>query len=170
MKIKLTLATIAILIAGTVAALAQTTFFTAIGDLIFPFKPPGAPTSTTPGKNGSIGDPVFGGMAPVNGNLSYTKAIPTTGFSLTFGNWQEEMVLAPAGTLAAGYVTMAPAPVDGGKACVFSSQQITAFYTAAGAGQSINNAFTGQTLAATSATARTCFLYSQSNKTWDRSQ
>ena len=161
MRTKLIAATFAALLAGGVAALAaNNTFFTSIGDLVFPFFPP-SPT----GQNGTIGDVARGGMAPVNGNLSYTKAVPSTGFSLTFGNFQKDMALNPSGTLAAGYVTMAPAPVDGTRACIFSTQIITALYVSANTGQSINNAATSL-----AANVRICYLYSKSNTTWDRSQ
>lgn len=148
------LAVAAALIASSVAALAaNTTFFTSIGDIIFPMSP------TT------IGDPVLGGMAPVNGRLSYTKVAAATGFSYTFGNYQQEMLFEPAGTLAAGYVTLAPTPVDGSKACVFSTQIITALSVSANVGQTIVNAVTSL-----AANARACYLYSSSNLQWDRSQ
>ena len=159
MKTKLTLSIVAALLAGSIAAFAaNNTFFTNVGDLVFPFAPP-----TSTGTGGTIGDVARGGMAPVNGSGSYTKSIPTTGFALTFSNYQAQMLLEPSGTLAAGYVTMAPAPVDGSKACVFSTQIITNLYISANAGQTINDAVT--TLAAK---ARACYLYSISNKTWDQ--
>lgn len=151
---------LAALIASVIAAVAaNTTFFTSIGDIVFPFSPPNGS-----GLNGSIGDPVRGGMAPVNGNLSYTKVAAGTGFSYTFVNFQADMLFEPAGTLAAGYVTAAPTPTDGAQECVFSTQAITAFYWAANVGQTINNAIT-----ALSANTRVCYRYSIGNATWDRS-
>ena len=157
------IASVAALLAGVVAAKAtNTVFFTSIGDLVFPF---GVPTDR--GINGTIGDVNSGGMAPVNGNLSYTKRGATvgTGFSYTFANWQRNMLFAPSGTLASGYVTLAPAPIDGGEACVFSTQIVTAFYIAANAGQTINNAATALT-----ANGSVCYTYSKANTTWDRSR
>ena len=149
---------LAALLAGSVAAFAgANTFFTSIGDLIFPFV---APSSS--GQNGTIGDPVLGGMAPVNGNLSYRKIPTGTGFSYTFGNYMADMLFTATGTLAAGYVTMAPAPVDGGKACISSNQIITALYISANTGQTIVGA-----VSSLAANARTCYLYSIGNKTWD---
>src|ERR1700692_3236509 len=99
---RLILPAIAVLLGGTLVALAANTtlWSTTTGDIVFPF------TNTT------IGDAVNGGMAPVNAALSYTKAAPSTGFSLTFGNFQQEMVLRPSGTLTSGTVTMASTPVD----------------------------------------------------------
>jgi hypothetical protein len=160
MNIRRTLPVVAAtLVAATVAALASSaTFFTSIGDLVFPF---GVPTPA--GQNGTIGDPVRGGMAPVNGNLAYTKVAAATGFSYTFGNFQQWMALRPAGTLAAGYVTMAPSPVDGSVACVSSTQIITSLNLSANTGQTLNDAATSL-----AANARTCYLYSIGNKTWDR--
>ncbi len=161
MKTRLVVPVLAALLAGAVAALAaNNTFFTSLGDLVFPFGPP-SPT----GAGGSIGDVNRGGMAPVNGNLSYAKVVPLTGFSATFGNFQQELLLKPAGTLAAGYVTMAPQPIDGGKACVFSTQTITALSVSANTGQTIADAVT--TLAAN---ARACYLYSKGDAVWNRSQ
>lgn len=144
-----------------VPALAGNTilFSSKTGDIIFPITPPNSSKT-----GGSIGDATRGGMAPVNGADAYFKVVAGTGFSYTFGNYQSEMIFRPAGTLAAGYVTMAPAPVDGARQCVFSTQEITAFYANANTGQSINNAVT-----ALAANTRYCYTYSQSNLTWDRS-
>lgn len=165
---KLLLPAAAALIAGVVAALAaNTTFFTSLGDIVFPFSPP-----TAAGLNGSIGDPVRGGMAPVNGNLAYTKGTPGTGFSYTFGNFQADMILAPAGTLAAGYITLAQAPVDGAKNCLFSTTAITQLNVCTNSGAGANNCTqTAINNAATAlaANAKVCYTYSLSNTTWDRS-
>ena len=160
-KIRILIQAAAFVLAGAVCALAaNTTFFTSIGDIIFPLV---APTST--GVGGTIGDVVRGGMAPVNGSGSYTKTAATTGFRLTFGNYQTDMLLEPSGTLAAGYITMAPNPVDGANECVFSTHIITALSISANAGQSINNAIT--TLGALGSA---CYRYSLSNLTWDQSR
>jgi hypothetical protein len=147
---------------GTVviAKATNTTFFTSIGDLIFPF---GVPSQT--GTGGTIGDPVRGGMAPVNGNLSYAKKGNVgVGFSYYFGNWQADMLLEPTATVSSGALYMAPNPIDGGKACVFTLAAVSSFTWGANVGQTINNAVTS--LAANS---KTCYLYSASNSTWDRS-
>ena len=96
----------------------------------------------------------------------YYKAATTTGFTYTFTNAVTYAALRPAGTLAAGYVILAPTPSDGSRNCVFTTQTITAFYVAANTGQSINNAFAGTAL---SANTGACYLYGASNATWDRS-
>lgn len=94
----------------------------------------------------------------------YSKVVPVTGFNYTFANNQTKMLFEPAGTLAAGYVTLAAAPVDGQEACIFSTAAVTAFYLTANTGQSINNAVT-----ALVANTRYCYTYSLANTTWDRS-
>jgi hypothetical protein len=146
---------IAASVIGVVAAWSATStlWSTRIGDVVFPFSP------------STIGDTVKGGMAPVNGSGSYTKNAAPTNFSYTFGNFQEWMLIEPAATIAQGYVTMAPAPIDGGKACVFSTQIISTLTWSANVGQTMNNAVT--TLAAN---AHACYLFSQSNSTWDRNE
>ena len=159
---RIALVAAALLTIGVVSAIAGTTglFTSRNGDIVFPFSPP-----NSSGAGGTIGDTTWGGMAPVNGNLSYTKAVPVTGFSYTFGNFQERMLFNPAGTLSAGTVTMAPAPIDGGDACIFSTQIVSSLTLNANTGQTINNAIT-----ALSANVRYCYTYSLGNKTWDRSQ
>lgn len=92
-------------------------------------------------------------------------ALGGTGYSNTFGNLVGHLVFRLTGTMPYSYVTMAPAPADGQRQCIFAGGgAITALYVSANAGQSINNAPT--TLAAN---AGACFTYSLSNTTWDRS-
>lgn len=103
--------------------------------------------------------------AQITSQSGYYKSVPAAAFTFTFGNSQTYAAFAPAGTLASGYVTLAPAPSDGARECIFTTNTITAFYVAANSGQSINAAFTGGTL---SANTGTCYLFSLSNATWDR--
>lgn len=93
----------------------------------------------------------------------YTKVAPVTGFALTFRNFQTYLLLSPTGGLAAGTVTLAPAPADGARECIFSTQTISTLTVSANAGQAINGAVT--TLAANTGA---CYLYSITNLTWDR--
>jgi hypothetical protein len=95
----------------------------------------------------------------------YSKNVPLTGFSLTFGNGQSIMEMAPAGTLSTGTITMAAGPVDGQRALIFSTQAVSTLTLAANTGQTINNAVTS--LSANNAVE---YLYSASNLTWDRVQ
>jgi hypothetical protein len=156
---RIAIALAALIVCGIGAAVAGTTGLVSprTGDIVFPFSPP-----SRAGAGGSIGDTTWGGMAPVNGNLSYTKVPARTGFSYTFGNFQADMLFEPTVTLDTGTVTMAPAPIDGARACIFSTQIVTSLTLNANAGQSINNALT-----ALAANVRHCYLYSVGDKTWD---
>lgn len=107
----------------------------------------------------------YSSPALITNQYGYYKSIPITAFTYTFGPAVTYAQFAPAGTLAAGYVTLAANPSDGARNCVFTTAQITGTYVAANTGQSINGA-----LSNTSITANTgfCYLYSASNATWDR--
>lgn len=86
---------------------------------------------------------------------------PTTGFSITIANGTQTLLLMPAGTLAAGTVTMPSAPADKQVVRFSSSQAITALTVAPNAGQSILNAPTtitpGQGFS---------FIYNLATTTW----
>ncbi len=103
--------------------------------------------------------------AQITSQSGYYKSAPATGFTFTFGNSQTYAAFRPAGTLAAGYITLAPGPSDGARECVFTTQTITGTYVAANTGQSINNALSNTSI---SANTGFCYLYSASNATWDR--
>lgn len=55
--------------------------------------------------------------ALINNVPGYQKSTPLTAFTLTFKNGQSLWYITPAGTLATGTFTMAPAPGDGAVAC-----------------------------------------------------
>lgn len=107
----------------------------------------------------------YASPAQITAVHGYYKSVPLTGFTYTFSNAVGYAAFNPAGTLAALYIVLAPSPSDGTRACIFSSQTITALYVAANTGQSINNAISGTSL---SANTGACYLYSASNLTWDR--
>lgn len=73
-------------------------------------------------------------------NNTYTYLVPITGFSVTIGNGISSLILNPAGTLAAGTITMPAAPLDGQIVRFSSTQIVTALTVNAGTGQTINNA------------------------------
>lgn len=108
---------------------------------------------------------VYAKPAQITSQMGYYKSIPSSLFTFTFSNSQSLAVFVPSGTLAYGYVTLAPAPSDGAQECFYSKAAITTLYLSANTGQTINDAVT--TLAAL---AKNCYLYSASNMTWDRSQ
>ena len=104
----------------------------------------------------------------ITGTYGYYKSAassPATGFTYTFGANVTYASFTPSGTLAAGYFTLAAAPSDGQRNCIFTTQTITAAYVAANTGQSINAALAGTAL---SANTGICYLYGASNLTWDR--
>ena len=86
-----------------------------------------------------------------------------TGFSYTFAPNVTYAVFNPAGTIAAGTITLAANPSDGARNCFFTLNIVSSLTVNANTGQSINNAATAATAAGTQ-----CYLYSASNLTWDR--
>ncbi len=79
---------------------------------------------------------------------SYSKQVPTTGFSITVGNGVGSLLLDPAGTLATGTITTPAAPVDGHILRLATTQTITALTLAANAGQTVSGAVSTLTAAA----------------------
>ena len=111
-------------------------------------------------------------LAPaITNQFGYYKSVPGAGFAYTIGTNVTYTAFNPGGTLASGYTTLPPAPPDGARTCVFSTQTITAFYVAANTGQSITNFggySNGGSSTALTANVAGCWLYSASNTTWDR--
>ena len=89
-------------------------------------------------------------------------AAPTTGFTITIPNAAAVEILDPAGTLAAGTLTMPAAPVNAQETCVSSSQTITSLTVQANAGQSIVAAPTSM------AAGGFCYIYNAATTTWFR--
>lgn len=108
---------------------------------------------------------VFASPAQITAVKGYYRSVPASAFTYTFGNAVSRAVFDPAGTLAGGYITMAPNPSDGTEACFFSTAEITTVYMAANTGQAISDAVT--TLAAN---GKACYLYAASLASWYRSQ
>lgn len=102
-------------------------------------------------------------------HAAYSKQTPTTGFSITIGNLVETLILDPAGTLAAGTVTLPAAPQDGQIAEITSTQTITSLTVSPNSGQSVKNAPT-TLVPSTSAPMGYRFKYVASNTTWYRCQ
>lgn len=107
----------------------------------------------------------YASPAQITAVKGYYRSVPASGFTYTFGNAVSRAVFDPAGTLAGGYITMAPNPSDGTEACFFSTAAITTVYMAANTGQAIADAVT--TLAAN---GKACYLYASSLASWYRSQ
>ena len=102
--------------------------------------------------------------AQIAGVPGYIKLIPLTGFTQAFGNSTMTLILNPAGTLAAGTITLSALPSDGQVNCVFSSQIITSLTINVVTGQTINNGVT-----TFGANGKVCYTYSQNTGAWDRS-
>lgn len=77
---------------------------------------------------------------------SVVKVSPVTGFSNTIPNGCSTYLIAPAGTLAAGTITMPAAPVPGQRVTIASHYAITSLTLAGNTSQTVFNAPT--TLAA----------------------
>ena len=99
--------------------------------------------------------------AGVTNVYGYYKAVVVNGFNYTFGTNVTYAAFNPA-TVVGGYIYLAAAPFDGARNCMFSTQTATVTVYA-NTGQTINNAVTSLT-----ANTGVCYLYSQSNTTWDR--
>lgn len=154
----------------------NTTFFSSIGDLVFPFSPP----TTSPSAPGTIDNMTIGATTPAAGTFttlsaaqvnsilgSYAKnpAAIASYASYQFASNQSAMLFSPSGTVSYAYVALNSAPIDGWESCLFSTQTITTLYLNAGAGQTLANAAT--TLLANT---KVCYVYSLANTTWNRSQ
>ncbi len=112
-----------------------------------------------------LGNPAVGNkyvtIGQIAGAPSYIYNVPLTGFSLTFANNQDWFILNPAGTLATGTVTFAPAPSDAQRECVVSTQTQTAITFTANNGQSVVGA-----PSALVANTAACFTYVALTATW----
>lgn len=71
---------------------------------------------------------------------SKSVQIPTTGFTITVANATQSLILNPAGTLAAGTITMPATPIDGQEVRFSSTQTVTALTVSPNAAQTISNA------------------------------
>jgi hypothetical protein len=92
---------------------------------------------------------------------AYDYQTPTTGFSYTFAAGTQTLVMNPAGTLAAGTITMPAAPSDGMTITFSSTQQITALTLSGNTGQTVVGGPT-QLIA----NQPLSFIYRSTNTTW----
>jgi len=96
-------------------------------------------------------------------DLSYSYQTPTTGFAITIANTAGRSILDPAGTLAAGTITMPAAPKDGQLCRIASTQAVTALTHSPNTGQTLKGALT--TIAANGFAE---YTYRSANTTWYR--
>lgn len=97
------------------------------------------------------------------GTLPYSLQTPVTGFSITIGDGVARLILAPAGTLATGSVTMPASPADGEEVTVASTQIVGTLTMSPNAGQTLDG---GLTSLAANSFAR--WVYVLSTTTWYR--
>lgn len=168
-------------VGGTYALAGNTTFFTSIGDIVFPFTPPqnnGAAPGTI--DNMTIGATTPQAVYATNVNASgqvtaqqvnaalgayATNPALVSGTHYQFAANESLMMFTPSGTATYAYITLNASPPDGWQSCIFSTQTITTLYLSASAGQTLLNAAT--TLLANT---KVCYTYSLANTTWYRSQ
>jgi len=104
----------------------------------------------------------------IDGNFgvlqSYDFQVLTTGFSYTFATGITTLIAAPAGTLAAGTITMPGSPADGMVVTITTTEEITALTIAGNSGQSIG----GTQVSLMAANSSMSFVYRQANTTWYR--
>ena len=165
-----------VLLAAVSSALAgNTTLFSSKqGDITFPFTAP-----LRDGTAGAIDNMIVGATTPragtfttltaaqvnaILGSYAVNPASATYYPSYQFANNQGDMLFSSAASVSYAYVTLAAAPIDGWKSCLFSSGAITTLYVYGNTGQTVSNAATSL-----SAAARQCYTYSLSNTTWYRS-
>ena len=113
-----------------------------------------------------VANSIYTPWASVTNVYGYYKS-PTTiasGFNYQFGTNVTYAQLNNAASITGGYVYLAAAPFDGARNCIFSIGGVGGVVVYAGTtSQTINNAITAMT-----ASTSYCYLYSQSNTTWDR--
>ena len=95
------------------------------------------------------------------GNINYQ--VPLTGFSITLGNTDNNLILKPAGTLASGTVTMPVSPIDGQLVTISSTQVVTALTVSANAGQTLNG-----TITTIAVNGYASWVYRSADTTWYR--
>lgn len=126
-------------------------------------------TKSNHGLNFKTNDTVRGGFDAL-GNFALKKGfadqsaslqVPVTSFSITIGAGVGSLLLNPAGTLAAGTITMPAAPVDGQIVRLSTTQTITALTLSPNAGQTISGA-----VATLTAAAPASYQYNAASSIW----
>lgn len=95
--------------------------------------------------------------------VGYSYQVPIDGFSITVPDGTTNLILAPAGALATGTITMPANPLDGQICGVASSQAVAALTMSPNTGQTLNGALTAFT-----ANSFAQYQYIQSVATWFR--
>lgn len=106
-------------------------------------------------------------VAAMRDGAQYVYNVPLTGFTLVMAEEQSVATLNPAGTLAAGTVTMPPTLYDGKVVTIFSSADVTALTLSTSNGATFVPAQAPFTLSAN--TSRS-YVYDLANNQWHRFQ
>lgn len=119
-----------------------------------------ADTLAIDGASGTI--QVTGAFATLGANAdqSTVVAVPVTGFTTTIANGVSTYIMNPAGTLAAGTLTMPAAPIQGQAVKIMTAATITSFTLSANTSQTIGGAPTAASFAANQALN---YIYSGTN-------
>ena len=160
---KTLLALIPALVIGAAAIAGNTTFFTAIGDLVFPISPPSRDGVTA----GAIDNMVIGATTPRQGAIGSSSNNPAKVsyyLSYQFSNDQSQMLFGSGSTATYAYIVLPATPINNQQACIFSVPAVTTLYLYA-YGKTILNGITAMTAA-----TRYCYTYSLANTSWYRSQ
>jgi len=102
---------------------------------------------------------------PPLGIEQYIKQSPTTGSTMAFAPGVQQMQIGGASTIGALTIDLTVLPYDGQIDCFYTKPIVTALTLTAAGTQTLNDAVTAAT-----ATTRYCYIYSNSNTSWDRIQ
>ena len=96
----------------------------------------------------------------------YLYQVPLTGFTITMTTLQSAVSINPAGTLAAGTITLPPTTTDGKLVTIYSSQIITALTI----NTSNSATFAPAVVTTLAADASVGYVYDKANNQWHRIQ
>jgi hypothetical protein len=128
--------------------------FTPTGKELIELTPPGSATLA------------YVPLSVVRDGAQYLYNVPLTGFAIVMTAEQSVVSLNPAGTLAAGTITMPPTLYDGKIVSIFSSQTITALTL----NTSNSATFVPAVVTTLAAGASVSYVYDKANNQWHRFQ
>lgn len=102
----------------------------------------------------------------VDNDNGYLYNVPVTGFNLVIPGHTTRVILDPAGTLAAGTITLKSGAYDGQVLTISANQTITAL-TIAGSGCTLGN---GMPTTISAATGSIAFLWRAASNKWFRTR
>ena len=115
---------------------------------------------------GADGKEYFFQATAFDNDSAYLYKVPTTGFNITVPGETTRVILDPAGTLAAGTLTLKSGLVDGQVLTISANQTITAL-TISGSGCTLGN---GMPTTIAPATGAIAFLWRAASNKWFRTR